>query len=201
MLPFSDLSPKKDQEYFCDGLVEELINALTQVEGLRVVSRTTVFHFKGRDLDVREIASQLNVNAVVEGSVRKSGPRVRVTVKLVSAETGHPFWSETFEAKLREVFEVQDAIRRTVIKKLKTTFSPPAKKRPLATPINMKVYDEYLHGLYSWNKRTEEGLWKSVRHFENAIAADPNYIPALAGLANAYVTLSLYGVKIGRAHV
>jgi serine/threonine protein kinase/Tfp pilus assembly protein PilF len=202
VLPFSDLSSSRDQEYFCDGLVEELINGLTHVQNLHVVSRTSVFRFKGQVIDVREIAKQLNAAAVLEGSVRKSGDRVRVTVNLVSADTGYPIWSERYDSVLQEVFDIQDRITRNVTEKLKATFglspAPSPAEIPAETParasVPIEAYDVYLRGLHSFHKRTAEGLKQSVLHFETAIAEDPFFVPALAALANAHVTMHLYGV-------
>jgi TolB-like protein/Flp pilus assembly protein TadD len=188
VLPFSDLGPGETQEYFCDGLVEELINALTQVEGMRVVSRTSVLRYKIRNEDVREIARLLSVNAVLEGSVRRFGDRLRIMVKLVSGDSGSLLWSERYEADVAEIFEIQDAISRAVAEKLNRK-----KKTPASTTTSIQAYDQYLRGIYCWNRRTEEGVNQSIRYFENAIAFDPNYVPALGGLAHAFVTLGLYG--------
>jgi serine/threonine-protein kinase len=196
VLPFRDLSSGKDQEYFCDGLVEELISALTQVDGIRVAPRTSVFRFKEASLDLREIAAQLNVPIVLEGSVRKSGQQLRVIVNLVDAVANHSLWSEKYEAKLSGVFKIQDAIVRTVTEKLQATLLPAKAPRLTAgalPAVRFDAYEEYLHGRFCWNKRTESGLHQSVRHFDNAIAAQPDYVAALAGLADSYCALGLYG--------
>jgi len=196
VLPFRDLSPEKDQEYFCDGLVEELINGLAQVRGMRVVPRTSVFRFKNQVTDLRDVALQLEASALLEGSVRKAGPRVRVTVNLISGESGYPIWSERYDAVLQEIFDIQDNITRTITEKLRSTFSHAAVTLPAGgvVPVDIEVYDQYLRGLYCWNERTADALKQSVRYFENAVAADPRYVPALAALANAHVTRNLYGV-------
>ncbi len=194
VLPFSDMSEGKKEEYFCDGLVEELIGALTQLDGMRVVSRTSAFRFKGRDEDVRKIAAELNVKAVIEGSIRKLDKRVRITVKLVSGETGYPLWSEQFDSELAGIFEIQDAIAKAVAEKLKTTVSVRKKTSPITRPaIDIEAYDQYLRGIYSWNKRTEDGLKSSIEHFKNAIFLAPQYVLAQTGLADALITLVLYG--------
>ncbi|HEY2380952.1 MAG TPA: protein kinase [Terriglobia bacterium] len=194
ILPFSDLSPAHDQEYFCDGLAEELISAIGQSSPIRVASRTASFRYKGATLDLREIGRTLNVTSILEGSVRKAGDRLRIVVKLVDIETGYPIWSERYDRLLNDIFEIQDEIARSIAGKLQGTFAAsmtaPAAPTP---PRNVRAYESYLKGRYFWNKRTEDDLRRSAEYFESAIAEDANEAVAHAGLADVYVTLSLYG--------
>lgn len=192
VLPFSDLSPNRDQEYFCDGLVEELINVLMKVRGLRVASRTSSFRLKGRDFDIRDAAAQLHVRAVVEGSLRRAGDRLRVVVKLIDAETAVPIWSETFESKVSEVFEIQDAVAAGVSRRLETSFLEPAVRPGRVTQF--QAYDQYLLGRFAWNRRTSDDLQKSIDHYRKALSLQPDYVQPLAAIAEAYATLALYGV-------
>jgi len=194
ILPFVDLSPDRDQEYFCDGLAEELIIALNKIEGLRAASRTSSFRFRGNNVDMREVRERLKVETVLEGSVRKAGDRVRVVVKLVSLETGYPLWSERYDRKFDDIFEIQDEIAQSIAEKLKLSTSSANDSRSIGTsPENIRAYEFYLKGRYYWNKRTEENLKRSIDFFQRALAEDPHYTPALAGLAESYVTLGLYG--------
>ncbi|MEE9167432.1 MAG: protein kinase [Candidatus Neomarinimicrobiota bacterium] len=193
VLPFEDLSPRKDQEYFCDGMAEELINALTGVKRLRVASRTSAFQFKGKAQDVRKIGENLNVSAVLEGSVRKAGKKLRITAQLVDARDGLHLWSESYEGKTTDVFAVQDKIAGAIVDRLKTEL--PGR---LGTPLvkshakNLEAYNLYLKGRYHWNKRTEGSLRRSIQWFEKALERDPDYAPAYAGLADSYITLGIY---------
>jgi serine/threonine-protein kinase len=194
ILPFVDLSPDRDQEYFCDGLAEELITALNKIEGLRVASRTSSFRFRGNNVDMREVRERLKVETVLEGSVRKAGDRVRVVVKLVSLETGYPLWSERYDRKFDDIFEIQDEIAQSIAEKLKLSTPSANDSRSIGSSReNIRAYEFYLKGRYYWNKRTEENLKRSIDFFQRALAEDPHYTPALAGLAESYVTLGLYG--------
>ncbi len=194
ILPFVDLSPDRDQEYFCDGLAEELITALNKLEGLRVASRTSSFRFRGSNIDMREVRERLKVETVLEGSVRKSGDKVRVVVKLVAVETGYPLWSERYDRQFDDIFEIQDEIAQSIAEKLKLSFSPISASKSIGNAAeNIHTYELYLKGRYYWNKRTEENLKRSIDFFQRALAEDPHYTPALAGLAESYVTLGLYG--------
>ncbi len=188
VLPFVDMSPDKDQDYFCEGLAEELISALAKLENLCVAARTSAFRFKGADLDIREIGRQLKVRTILEGSLRKAGDNLRIGVELINVEDGYELWSQRFDRTLDDVFAIQDEITRAVVDKLKISLFPPS-------PINGRVYELYLKGRFCWNKRTEEGLLKSIEYFKRAIKQDVHYALAWAGLAASYVTLSIYGVK------
>jgi adenylate cyclase len=183
VLPFVDLSQAKDQEYFCDGISEEILDALAKVEGLRVVARTSSFAFKGKNADVSEIAQKLNVGNVLEGSLRREGNRVRVAVQLVNARDGFHMWSQTFEHELQGVFAVQDEITRAVVDalKIKLAVALPAHKKP-----NTEAYDLYLKGRYFLNRKNEADARRAIDYFQQALAKDPNDAPAYAGLADSY---------------
>ena len=187
VLPFVDLSQAKDQEYFCDGISEEILDALAKVEGLRVVARTSSFSFKGKNADVGEIAQKLNVQNVLEGSLRREGNRIRLTAQLVSARDGFHLWSETYERELQGVFAVQDEITRSIVDalKIKLAVAPPARSRQ-----NTEAYDLYLQGLYLSNKSDEEDLRKSLSLFQQALEKDPNFARAWTGIAKAWLWLA-----------
>jgi adenylate cyclase len=183
VLPFVDLSQARDQEYFCDGISEEILDALAKVEGLRVVARTSSFAFKGKNADVNEIAQKLNVGNVLEGSLRREGNRVRIAVQLVNARDGFHLWSETFEHELQGVFAVQDEITRAVVDalKIKLAVALPVHKKP-----NTEAYDLYLKGRYFLNRKNEADARRAIDYFQQALAKDPNDAPAYAGLADSY---------------
>ena len=185
-MPFVDLSQAKDQEYFCDGISEEILDALAKVEGLRVVARTSSFAFKGRNADVGEIAQKLNVGNVLEGSLRREGNRVRVAVQLINARDGFHMWSQTFERELESVFAVQDEITRSVVEalKIKLAVALPAHKQP-----NTEGYDLYLKGRYFLNRKTQVDAQRATDYFQQALAKDPNDAMAYAGLADSYSSL------------
>lgn len=194
VLPFADLSYEKDQEYFCDGLTEELINALTRINELRVASRTTVFQFKGKAEDIRQLGGRLNVSVVLEGSVRTSGERLRISVQLVNVDDGYPIWSERYDRVMKDIFSVQEEIAQAIVAKLEVGLLPEEKARLTRRHTeNLEAYTLYLKGRYFWNQRTKPSLEKAIDYFEEAIGRDPNYAMAYAGLADSYGLLSLYG--------
>jgi len=195
VLPFADLSPEGDQEYFCDGIAEELILSLAQVEGLRVAARTSAFQYKGAREDIRDIGERLGVGTVLEGSVRKAGSRLRITAQLVDVADGYQLWSERFDREVSDVFALQDEIAGSIVETLRSTLlgnelEAPAERRPTA---NVEAYNLYLKGRYCWNKRTREGLEKGIDYFLQAIDADDQYAQAYAGLADSYTILGIYG--------
>jgi serine/threonine-protein kinase len=201
VLPFADLSPGQDQAYLCDGLAEELTHALARVAGLRVAARTSSFRFRSVKSDVRDIGRQLGVSAVLEGSVQKSGARLRILARLVNVDDGCELMSERYERDLTDVFALEDEIARHVSERLRVVLlGLPEGSRATASGGDVDAHDLYLKGRYAWNQRTEEGLTRSVEHFQQSIARDPNFAAAHAGLANAYVTLAVYGTLMpGRA--
>jgi serine/threonine-protein kinase len=191
VLPFINLSADKEQEYFCDGMAEEIINALSQVEDLRVVARTSAFSFRGKEIDIREIGKKLNVQALLEGSVRKAGNRVRITAQLINVVDGYHLWSERFDRDLADVFAIQDEISLAIVDKLKVKLLGDEKEKMLKRYTqNLEAYDLYLKGRYHWNRRTPEALKKAMAHFEQVIRKDPDYALAYAGLADCYSMLA-----------
>ena len=196
VLSFTDMSSAKDQEFFCDGIAEELITALTQIPGLRVAARTSAFQFKGKARDVRVIGDALNVATVLDGSVRKAGDQLRVTVELIGSADGYQLWSERFDRKIDDIFAVQEEIANSVVNTLKGRLANDRSRPAVAQRRrNLEAYAFYLEGRYHWNKRSEEELKKSVACFERAIERDPDYAEAYAGMADAYVTLGTYGAR------
>ena len=191
VLPFVDMSQHKDQEYFTDGLTEELIGLLTRVPELRVPARTSCFYFKGKPATIAEIAQALNVAHVLEGSVRKSGNTVRITVQLIRVETGYHLWSQTYDRTLVDIFKVQDEIAASVVQSLSATLlsAPPPGR---TTSPDSDAYQLYLRGHFHWNRRSPEEFRKAIRFFEQAIALDPNYALAFTGLADCYGLLPIY---------
>src|SRR6266571_6041908 len=183
VLPFVDLSQAHDQEYFCDGISEEILDALAKVEGLRVVARTSSFSFKGKNADVGEVAAKLNVENVLEGSLRREGNRIRLTAQLINARDGFHLWSETYERELQGVFAVQDEITRAIVDalKIKLAIAPSVQLQP-----NSEAHDLYLQGLYFSNKSGEEDLRRSLDFFQRALQKDPNYAKAWTGIAKAW---------------
>ena len=184
VLPFVDMSPGKDQEYFADGMSEELLNLLAQLPKLHVIARTSSFSFKGKEADIATIARTLNVAHVLEGSVRKSGDTVRITVQLIRASDSTHLWSQTYDRQLNDVFKVQDEIARAVVAALQVKLLPAERKRLAAAPtVNAEAYDAYLKGLYHWYKLSPEELDAAEHYFELALAKDPKYARAHAGIA------------------
>jgi TolB-like protein len=171
VLPFLDLSPEKDQEYFCDGMTEELITELARIGGLRVVARTSVFAFKGKPQDVRQVGNQLNVATVLEGSIRKAGDHLRITAQLIGVSDGYHLWSQSYERELKDVFAVQKELSRSIASALQVSLGgqPP----PVRDTSNLEAYNLYLLGRYHWSKRSEPELDAAVRDFEAAVRLDP----------------------------
>jgi adenylate cyclase len=193
ILPFLDLSPGRDQEYFCEGIAEEIINSLCFVRGLRVASRTSSFQFKDRRTDVREIGRNLGVTAVLEGSVRKSGDRVRITAQLINAADGYHHWSESFDRRLDDVFEIQSEIARQLVRALSLTLTP--QENALlgrGGTANAAAYDLYLRGQSALREGTDTSLPQAVQLFREAIQRDPEFAQAHAGLAHALAFKGLW---------
>ncbi len=193
VLSFVDMSSRQDQEYFCDGLAEELIDSLARLNRLSVASRTSTFAFKGKDADIREIGGQLNVESVLEGSVRKVGDRLRVTAQLVNVADGYNLWSEKYEREVGDVFAIYDEIAQAIVDKLQVTLGDTTE-----TPIvrrytdNPDAYNAYLKGRYFWNRRSRGLLKKAIQYFEQAARLDPSFALAHTGLADSYTVLGIY---------
>ncbi len=193
VLPFEDLSPQKDQEYFCDGLAEELINRLANIENLRIPGRTSAFSFKSKDLDIREIGEKLNVEMVLDGSVRKERNKLRITAQLVKVADGYPIWSKIYERSMEDTFALWDEISLAIVDNLKIKLLGEEKTKLVKRYTeNLEAYNLYIKGRYFWNKRTEEGLKKAIEHFEQAVKLDPDYALAYAGKADAHNMLAAY---------
>ena len=197
VLPFVNMSADPENEYFSDGITEEILNALTKVEGLQVTSRTSVFAFKGKQSDIRDIAIQLNVDKVLEGSVRRSGNRVRITAQLINAMDGYHIWSENYDRNLTDIFEVQDEISSIIANRLRENMLP-QQRSPLVkqSVTNVEAYTHYLKGLHFWNKLTPVDRRRAITSFEKAIDIEPTYALAYAMTAMAYSALGSSGQMI-----
>ncbi|MDZ7264183.1 MAG: protein kinase [candidate division KSB1 bacterium] len=194
VLPFTDLSAEKDQEYFCDGLAEEIINDLSRLKVLRIASRNSSFQFKGKNLDISEIGRSLNVQKVLEGSIRKWGNRIRIAVRLINVADGFLVWADKYERELADIFDIQDDISKSVVENLKIQLAGASEKEMLKRYTdNVEAYSSYLKGRFYWNKRTAESIKTSIDYFQAAIDIDSKYALAYAGLADAYIVLGLYG--------
>ena len=197
VLPFADMSPGRDQDYLCEGLAEELINALTQIDGLRVASRTASFQFRGVGADVQAVGRHLGVGTLLEGSVRKADDRLRVTVQLIEVATGYHRWSQRFDRLLDDVFAIQDEIAESVATSLRgSVLSGREKQALLRPPTGAAAYEYYLRGRQHLPRLTQPDLEKSRDMFERAIELDAGYGPAFAGLATVHATLyEWYGAR------
>jgi eukaryotic-like serine/threonine-protein kinase len=192
VLPFVDLSPAKDQEYFCDGISEEILHALARVDGLRVLGRTSSFSFKGTNTTPSEIGKKLNVEEVLEGSVRRDGNQVRVTAELINTRTGFQIWTETYDRQLPGVFALQDEITRSIVNALKIKL---AAALPVHEQRDPEVYDLYLQGLYFSNKASEDDLRRGLSFFQRALDKDPKFATAWTGVAKVWYFLAGVYVK------
>ncbi len=192
VLPFADLSASRDQEYFSDGIAEELSTRLARISGLKVAARTSAFAFKGTDADAKAIGRALNVDALLEGSVRQAEGRVRIAVRLVDARAGYQLWADTWDRSGHDVLAVQDEIATGVLRALRvgaitqaTVIAPPR-------AVDLAAYDLYLQGRYFWHQRTRDGLTRAVAAFDRAVAIAPDYAEAHSGIADAYAVLGFY---------
>jgi TolB-like protein/Tfp pilus assembly protein PilF len=197
VLPFADMSPGRDQDYLCEGLAEELINALTQIDGLRVAARTASFQFRSTGADIREIGRRLGVGTLLEGSVRKADDRLRVTVQLIEVATGFHRWSQRFDRMLDDVFAMQDEIAERVATSLRGNVLSQREKQALLRPqTGAAAYEYYLRGRQHLPRLTQPDLERSGEMFARAIELDPDYGPAFAGLATVHATLyEWYGAR------
>lgn len=194
VLPFANMSADPDQEYFCDGMAEEIINALTQVRELRVVARMSAFSFKGQNTDIRAIGGKLNVETILEGSVRKAGNRLRITAQLIKVADGYHLWSQRYDRELDDVFEIQDEISLSIVEKLKTELLG---KQPQAlvqrATENMEAYNQYLKGLFYRRKWSPKTAPQAVACFKKAIELDPKFAKPYASLAGCYIEMTDMG--------
>ncbi len=193
VLPFLDMSPEKDQDYFCEGLAEELINALVAVEALQVASRTSAFRFKGSQQDIREIGRRLAVSTVLEGSVRKAGNQVRIGVQLVNVDDGYHLWSNRYDRELKDVFAIQDEIAQKIVEALQVTLTPQVKKKAeKEAPTDVQAYDYYLKGRKFFYEFRAKGFELARQMFARAIVIDDRYARAYAGVADCCSSLFSY---------
>jgi adenylate cyclase len=191
VLPFKNMSADPEQEYFCEGMAEEIINALTHIMDLRVVARTSAFSFKGREEDIREIGRKLSVDTVLEGSVRKAGNRLRITAQLIDVDDGYHLWSEKYDRDLEDIFAIQDEISLAIVENLKLKLLEGEKTALLKRPTDdAEAYTLYLKGIYFAFKLTLENLQKALKYFREALDRDPGLASAHAGIAMVYGAMS-----------
>ena len=194
VLPFADLSPAHDQEYFGYGIAEELMFALSRLRQLRVASQTSAFALKETLQDVREICKKLDVDAVLEGSVRKHEIRLRVTAQLVDASSGYRLWSEVYDRELEDIFKIQEDISGSVVSALSAGFLSLSKEKVAKAPTgSVEAYEAYLRGRHLWNRQSEESLRMAIREFEQAITEDPRFARAHVGVSDCYRLLEFWG--------
>jgi len=193
VLAFSDMSPQHDQDFFCEGIAEEIINALSKVQALRVASRTSSFAFKGKSEDISEIGRKLKVATVLEGSVRKAGDRLRVTAQLVNVADGYHLWSERFDRQLEDVFAIQDEIAGNIVKALRLVLSEDEKRAIEKSPtVNVQAYEYYLRGRQYFHQWSRTSIQYARRMFERAIEIEPDYALAYTGIADCCAFLYMY---------
>jgi TolB-like protein/Tfp pilus assembly protein PilF len=193
VLAFSDMSSARDQEYFCDGIAEEIINNLTRIKGLRVSSRTSSFAFKGKSEDVREIGKKLGVSTVLEGSIRKAGHQLRITAQLISAADGCHLWSEQYDRELKDVFAIQDEIARSIAATLKIALTPGESSAIAKAPTtDLEAYDYYLRGKQYFYRYTRKGIEFALKMFTQAMERDKSFVRAYAGISDCCSYLFLY---------
>jgi len=201
VLPLENLSGDASQDYFSDGMTDELITELGQIAGLRVISRTSMMTYKGARKSIPQIAHELNVDAVVEGTVLRSGNQVRITAQLIQAEDDKHLWARSYEGEVRDTFSLQNEVARAIATQIRTKLNAPEDGALRNAKVaNPEAYEAYLKGRYFWNKRTGGGLTEAIRYFTQAIDADPNYARAYAGLADSYALAGdwKYGVLAPR---
>ena len=196
VLPFANMSADAENEFFCDGLAEEILNALAKIESLRVAARTSAFSFKGSNTNVYDIGLVLGVRNVLEGSVRKIGDHVRIMVQLVNAADGYQIWSERYDREMNDIFAVQDEITLAIVEALKVKLVGSERSAMLKKGTgDPEAYELYLRGRAIWNRRTPVDLDRAVESFEKAIAIDPDYALAYAGVADSYSLLAYFEAR------
>jgi TolB-like protein/Tfp pilus assembly protein PilF len=193
VLPFANMSADAENQYFSDGLAEELINALTRLPGLQVASRTSAFRFRGSDVDIRQVGRDLRVSTVVEGSVRRAGNRLRVTAQLINVADGYHLWSERYDREMADVFDIQDDIVQSIVKAVAPTLVGDARRAVRRPTENLAAYELYLKGRHHWHLRTPSAMQVAQHTFEQVIALDPEYALAWAGLADCLSVRRVYG--------
>jgi TolB-like protein/DNA-binding winged helix-turn-helix (wHTH) protein/Tfp pilus assembly protein PilF len=200
VLPLANLSLDPGQDYFADGMTEALIANLAQVRALRVISRTSVVHYKGTDKTLPQIAYELNVDAVIEGTVQRSGNRVQVTAQLIRGQTDSPLWAKTYDRDAQDVLVMQSEVAQAIVSEIKVQLTPQERQRFAgARPVNPEAYDAYLLGDYHSSKRNPAAFEKAIEYFQEAIRIDPSYAQAYAGLASAYLERDVWsGLGIGK---
>ena len=196
VLPFVNMSADPENEYFSDGISEEILNSLTHVEGIQVTARTSSFSFKGKNEDVREIGNKLGVANVLEGTVRRAGKKIRINVQLINAADGYQLWSEAYDSELEDIFEVQDEIATKIVTRLKENLAISDKKESIVkTPTeNIEAYNLYLKGRYYWNKSNPEDILRAIKTFEEAIKLDPNFALPYCTLSYCYSFMGSSGL-------
>ncbi|WP_321477181.1 TPR end-of-group domain-containing protein [uncultured Paludibaculum sp.] len=192
VLPFANVGGVAENEYFSQGLTEEIMDRLAQVKGLKVISRTVMAQFKGRDAGLDEVAGRVNASMVLEGSVRRQGERLRVTARLANPKDGSSVWSQTYDRPMKDVFAVQDEIAQSIANALRVQVGPAATNASKRTTSSIEAYNAFLKGKYQANLYSRQGLQKSIEYFEECLKLDPDYAPALAGLSSTYSMLGYY---------
>src|SRR5262245_35903589 len=185
VLPFVNMSSDKENEYFSDGMTEELINALANVDGLRVASRTSAFAFKGKDVDIRQLGEKLNVGTVLEGSVRREGDRLRITAQLINVADDYHVWSKAYDRELKNIFALEEELSREIVRALRPKLAQTEAVLVKPGTTNLAAHDFYLKGRHFWNKRTKETLATAISYFQKAIEQDPSYALPYVGLADS----------------
>ena len=193
VLPMANVGDDPKEEYFADGMTDELASALAKVEGLRVAARSSAFAFKGKSIDIHDVGARLHVQRVIEGSVRRAGSRLRISAQLINVADGLTLWSETYERDAKDVFEVQDDISRSIVRALRGRFTPEASPVIARPTSSVDAYNLYLQGRYFANRRSTEGLKTAASYFQRALAKDSAYAAAWAGLADASGLMTAYG--------
>jgi len=202
VLPFVDMSPQKDQEYFCDGLTEELINRLSKIQDLRVPARTSAFMFKGKMEDVRDIGSKLDVRTVLEGSIRKAGNSLRITAQLINVENGYHLWSETYDRELKDVFSIQDELSSSIVSALKLQLTAEEQQEVLAKQhsVDPEAHNLYLQGRYFRYRNTHDDVLQGLPYFRRALEKDSSFALGWSGLADIFLMIDLLSGSKPRYH-
>src|SRR5579863_1578170 len=197
VLPFVNMSPEPEQDYFCDGISEEITNSLTRVSGLNVIARTSAFHFKGANIDIREVGQRLGANLVIEGSVRKAGEQLRITAQAIQTDSGHHIWSETFRHQLQDVFAIQDEIAQTVADLLKLHM--PEVRGPVRSSLHdLDAHTRYLRARFLIHQQSPETLHAALEQLRKLTETYPDYALAYSGMATASGILAQFGMVSGR---